>query len=163
MPVEDEKVSSISHNSGVRELTPELKLEFTAIAAMDRENGLVKAENVLKRAESPQSALHKFFTWDNDKAADSWRLMEARYLIRSFKVEVEPLVVIPAFVSLGSDRTNGGGYRWSAEVLPQVDLKRNLILTVLGDIENLLHKLDDMPEMQPLRELLAQLRVKISQ
>lgn len=166
MPTGKEIAKSVpavgTSHSGDRELTPELRAEFTAIAAMDRENGLIKAEHVLARAEGTSSPLHKFFTWDDEKAADEWRLMQARYLIRSFKIEVEPLVIVPAFVSLGSDRTNGGGYRWTGEVLPQVDLKKNLMLTVLQDIENIIRKLEDSPEFAPIRQAIVKLREQIS-
>jgi hypothetical protein len=158
-----EKPIPQSMGSRDRQLTPELQTEFKLIAAMDTENGLVKPENVLKRAESATSPLHGFFTWDDEKAAEEWRIMQARYLIRSFKVEIEPLVIVPAFVSLGTDRTNGGGYRWTGEVLPQVDLKKNLMLTVLSDMENLLRKLEDMPEMKPLMQMIVSLREKITQ
>lgn len=145
-----------------RELTPELQAEFKAIAAMDEEDGLIKPENVLKRAENPLHPLHKYFTWDDEKAAEEWRMSQARYLIRSFKIEIEPLVIVPAFVSLGSDRLNGGGYRWTGEVMPQVDLKKNLMLTVLSDMENLMRKLEDMPEFAPLHQMIVSIREKIS-
>lgn len=149
--------------SGVqRELTPELKSEFAAISAADP-NHLIKAEVVVQRAENPLSPLHKFFTWDNDKAAEEWRMMQARYLIRSFRIEIEPLQIIPAFVSLGENRIKGGGYSWTAEVLPQHDLKLNLLLTVMMDIENILRKVSEMPEVKPLQEAITNIRTHLSQ
>lgn len=144
-----------------RQLTPEIQAEFQRIAAMD-ENKLIQAENVLKVAENTASPLHGFFEWDDDKAAYEWRLNQARYLIRSFQIEIEPLQVIPAFVSLGENRKSGG-YSWGAEVYAQTDLRQNLLLTVLTDMENLLRKIEDMPEVQPLRQSILAIRTAIAQ
>jgi hypothetical protein len=155
---EDMKVSL---GSASRELTPELAAEFKAIAAADPDN-LVKPEKLIERAESPLSPLHRYFEWDDSKAAEAWRVSQARYLIRSFTIEIEPLKIVPAFVSLSDDRKRpGGGYKWFAEVLPQDQLKRNFLLTVLSDIENLTRRVEDEPVIKPVREAVIQARQHI--
>lgn len=39
------------------------------------------AEQVVEKAKDKNTELHKCFTWDNDIAAEKWRLHEARVLI----------------------------------------------------------------------------------
>ena len=41
----------------------------------------VSAEQVVEFARNPNSELHKSFTWDNDIAAEKWRVYEARQIL----------------------------------------------------------------------------------
>lgn len=47
------------------------------------------AETLLADAATQSSALHRFFEWDNNKAAHQYRLEQARRLIRSVEVVLE--------------------------------------------------------------------------
>lgn len=47
---------------------------------------LFNAEVVVKDATNPRSLLHKYFLWDNTKAAHLYRLVSARQLIRDVRV-----------------------------------------------------------------------------
>lgn len=47
------------------------------------------AEQVLDLAENSSTELHKCFQWDDEKAARSWRLEQARAMCRSFTVVIE--------------------------------------------------------------------------
>ncbi|HTI78936.1 MAG TPA: hypothetical protein VL614_00645 [Acetobacteraceae bacterium] len=70
-----------------------------AIAA--RNKGRLTPNEVVAAAKSPRSPLHRHFTWDDRKAAASWRLDEARTLIASYEyvLTVSPFVVkAPMFV-----------------------------------------------------------------
>lgn len=44
---------------------------------------------VVKAAKSPDSPLHKFFTWDDTQAATQYRLAQARNLINHIRVEIK--------------------------------------------------------------------------
>jgi flagellar basal body rod protein FlgC len=50
--------------------------------------GVLTPRAVVEAARNPESALHDRFTWDDDKAADQWRLEQARQLIRSVTVDI---------------------------------------------------------------------------
>lgn len=52
------------------------------------EKGRVTAEDVIAAAQ-PGTALHNFFEWDNENAADKYRLIQAGYLLRSINVVIE--------------------------------------------------------------------------
>lgn len=51
------------------------------------EYGSITPELVLEHAKPKDSPLHAFFQWDNTKAAEQYRLVQARQLIRRIKVE----------------------------------------------------------------------------
>lgn len=41
---------------------------------------------IVDKARDSKSELHKCFTWDNDKAADKWRLQEARIILCNIRI-----------------------------------------------------------------------------
>lgn len=72
-----------------REAPDELQQRIVdEIAALEDEFGRVTPELVLDRARDPQTALHTQFTWSDEVAAHSFRLDQARTVIRSVKYEV---------------------------------------------------------------------------
>lgn len=92
-------------------------------------DGLLMVEDVLEEARDPQSILHKHFQWDDDKAAEAYRKQQARQLIQKVTVTIEkaPDVHIRAFVSLSTDQYEKGGYRMTANVLSDDNLKAQLL------------------------------------
>lgn len=50
---------------------------------------IVTPANVLEVARNKNTELHKCFTWNNDEAAEKWRLKEARQLIQLFVIKTE--------------------------------------------------------------------------
>lgn len=60
--------------------------EFQRIRASGKE---LTAETVLDAASNPRSILHRYITWDDAEAARSYRLEQARKLLRSVEVLVQ--------------------------------------------------------------------------
>ena len=52
-------------------------------------DGAVSPETVLASAKDASSPLHKYFEWDDQKAAEKYRLYQARYLIRAVVIETD--------------------------------------------------------------------------
>ena len=50
----------------------------------------VTPAQVVQKAESEDSELHKCFTWDDTEAASQWRLQEARQVMRQLIVITQP-------------------------------------------------------------------------
>lgn len=48
----------------------------------------VSADNIVKLAKRKTCPAHDAFTWDNDAAAHEYRLVQARIMVRSIKVEI---------------------------------------------------------------------------
>lgn len=59
-----------------------------ALIALENERGQITPELVVEAAADPQSPLHKSFTWNDEEAAYSYRLDQARALIRSVEYEI---------------------------------------------------------------------------
>jgi hypothetical protein len=100
---------------------------------------LLKPEDVVASARNGDSSLHRYFEWDDTVAGDKFRLMQARTLIREIKV-VSPddpqERLVPRFISLGSDRRQrGGGYRETAVVLSNEQLRKELETTARKELE----------------------------
>lgn len=57
---------------------------------VEKNNGDITPEIVLKDAESKRSPLHSAFEWNDSAAAHAHRLEQARYLIRAVKIEHVP-------------------------------------------------------------------------
>ena len=104
--------------------------ERKVLERLAKENdGLLMVEAVLDEAKDPKSILHKHFQWDDDKAAEAYRKYQARQLIQKCTVTIEkaPDVAIRAFVSLSTDQYDKGGYRMTATVLSDDNLKAQLL------------------------------------
>lgn len=73
------------------------------LLAIQKSQGVIKPETVVKSASNPQSPLHRFFNWDNDDAAQKYREWQARQLIGAVHVIVvgdESKPAVRAFVNV---------------------------------------------------------------
>ena len=52
-------------------------------------NGVVKPTEIVEAARAPTSPIHGFFDWDNDTAAEKYRLVQARGYVNNLEVEVK--------------------------------------------------------------------------
>lgn len=88
-------------------------------------------EDIVAAAEDEDTELHKCFEWDDGKAANSYRIYQARILTSQlvFKVETkdEDLTPVPVRVFNKTDR--GGGYK-----IPEMTFK------VRSEYESLLQR-----------------------
>ncbi len=91
--------------------------------------GVVTPQAVVEFARDPTTALHSRFDWDDTEAAAKWRLEQARSILRvavKYVGDVER-GTISAYVSLGSDRVRGGGYRSLVTVLSDDEKRAELL------------------------------------
>lgn len=86
-----------------------------AIVALNRLSdelgGAVSPRDVVDAAKNDQSPLHPYFEWADKKAADNWRLDQARRLLR-VRIQYQALpanerVVVPLFSSAMPNRGEG--------------------------------------------------------
>ena len=73
-----------------------------------------KPRQIVDRAAMDESSeLHKCFTWDNDEAADKWRLHQAVQLTSEliFKREVREDGTVPPPVRIFNKTDSAGGYK----------------------------------------------------
>lgn len=92
-------------------------------------SGRLEPENVVKAAKDEKSPLHHHFEWNDRVAAHSYRMDQARNIIRIIRVEdTETGDVQPAYVSVAQ---GGVSYRAVSEVVNS----RELQLIVLQQAE----------------------------
>ena len=140
-----------------------MEQERKLLTKMARQNGgVLKVEDVLQEAQDENSILHKHFEWDDTEAAAQYRKQQARALIARCKitmVETAP-VEIRAFVSLPTDRENGGGYRLTSEVVSneymKAEMLRDIQLTIARWTQKL-HLLD-----QDLADAILDLETRVN-
>ena len=126
--------------------------------------GILKAEAVVAEAESNDSPLHRYFEWDDDKAAYNHRLWQARQLI-SAMVVVLPSQRRPimAYVSLRDDRMfPAGGYRAMVDVLTDPILRQSLLYEALDDLNTWERKYRRLSELSEIFAAIASVKKKHS-
>jgi hypothetical protein len=92
-------------------------------------NGVLMIDDVLQVAQDENNILHRHFEWDDSEAAKQFRREQARSLIQRCKITIldSTPTHVRAFISLPSDRESGGGYRMTANVLGNEDMKEEFI------------------------------------
>ncbi len=118
-------------------------------------DGRLLPADVVKAAEDPESPLHSDFEWDDSEAARKFREQEARTLIRAF-ITFEPRIQrnSRAYVSVPTDRTNGGGYRATGDVLANPDYVAQLTEEVRIRLRGLRTTYQHLKALDPLWTLI---------
>lgn len=104
----------------------------------------VNAEAVVSKAKDKKSALHDCFEWDNSSAAEEYRLIQAREIIRSLVItidkpdEPDKTTTIRAYthVDIGHDEESRFAYVPTREALSDKDLRKQVIARLRGDIQS---------------------------
>ena len=105
------------------------------IDRLARERGAATARNLLSEAKDPASPIHRYFEWDDEKAAEAHRLERARLLIRSIRIVVEttdaPIETRAFHVTTSAGQT---GYRSASVVFADEDMSAQVIKTALREL-----------------------------
>jgi hypothetical protein len=123
--------------------------------------GILKPEDVVDKARDPLSAMHASFEWDDSRAAELYRIEQARGLLQ---VTVEVLAgnsdhPSRIFVSLTSDRTEGG-YRSMATVLSDGELRARLLNDALEEMQRFEQRYRDLKELAAVFAAVRRVRAK---
>jgi len=116
-------------------------------------NGLLFPGNVVEYAKDEDTALHSQFEWDDTRAGHAYRLEQARRVIRMY------VTVIPEaeketrmFVSLKSDRYEGGGYRFTTDVMSDIERRKELLGEAHRNFKQWQKRYNDLRELSPVFE-----------
>jgi len=124
----------------------------------EENDGILLPEKVVEEARGEDSPLHSCFNWDNDEAGERWRLHQARNLIRCTIIyEEQTDRHIKTFVSLTSDRENGGGYREVITVLKNKDHKAEMLADALTELQTFQNKYNSIVELSGVFDAIRQL------
>lgn len=104
--------------------------------------GSVRAQEIVEWARlHPESALHGCFEWDDSRAAESYRIEQARRLLRVAVTMHEPSrEVIRAYVSLTPDRADGTGYRAAVDILGDREMTAQMVTDALRELSTFQRK-----------------------
>ena len=107
--------------------------------------GRLDPKDVVEEARNPQSPLHKSFTWNDDEAAEQWRLQQARQLIRSVKIErienVQEQRTVRFVRQYVHDPANDG-YLATEDVAKLPDVRDRILAEMRRDLTRLQSKWD---------------------
>ena len=122
------------------------KEELQKIAA--EHGGVLYPKDVVNAARNPNSPLHGAFEWDDGIAAEKFRLVQARELIR-VQVTMIPSRGTPvrAFVSLSPDRVENGGYFPIEQVMNTEKLRLQMLRDAARDLQIFTTKFREIEEL----------------
>ncbi len=126
-------------------------------------NGLLRPHDVVKFARDPKTSLHKKFTWDDTKAAEEYRLWEARALIRvAVIVEENTSEEVRAYVSITDNRGKEGGYMAVAEVLDNKKLRARMLQDAIDDLNFFRDKYNSLKNLSEIKPVFVAIDEVIS-
>lgn len=118
-------------------------------------------KDVVEFARDPTTALHSQFEWEDSKAAEEYRLWQARQIIRvQLVVTHESSEPVRAFVSLTTDRKIGGGYRPIDDVLADPELSSQMLSDALDELRRVRAKYQQLKELAPVWEAAERIEVR---
>lgn len=114
-----------------------IKSELLAIQDASTD-GILHCNKVVEWARThPESALYSVIEWENEKAADEYRLWQVRKLIQLHIISEDG---DPVVVSLSVDQRSGGGYRSVSDVIKVPDLREIMLQDALNELERMHRK-----------------------
>lgn len=133
--------------------------ELEKIRARDKD-GILYPKKVVSAAKPKDSPLHAHFTWDNRRAGDEWRLQQARQLISKYHITVTNATTarVRGYVSLKSDRAEGGGYRAIGEVISEETMRAELLQNALEELQSIEARYVRLTELKPVFVALRKVR-----
>jgi hypothetical protein len=140
---------------------------------LNQRHGGLTAEVVVGEASRTRSKLHRFFEWDDDEAAEQWRLHQARVLIKSVRVVLDPdddegPREIAAFIHVRRDVDNDEDddeeeavYLTSVEVMSDAKLRRQVLKRALRELESWQRRYNEYEEFAAIFSELDRVRKRI--
>ncbi len=108
-------------------------------------SGHLTPKAVVETAKNPRSSLHKLFEWDDAKAADSWRLEQAREIVRVIRISEDDAEPVRAFLSIGDKA--GTSYRTASDVSASRDLQLAVLRQAERDLEAFERRYRDLEDI----------------
>lgn len=126
---------------------------------IEQANGEITPRLIVEDARPSGSVLHKYFEWNDTKAAEQHRLSQARQLVRSVRIVFQlPNEKKPretrAFVSV-INREERRTYMESVKVLQDAELRQQIFDRLDAEFESLVRKYDGLLDTLELYDAIA--------
>jgi hypothetical protein len=122
---------------------------ITALQELEQiHDGMLTPYDVVDEARSPKSVLHGAFDWDDKKAGEKYRLIQARILLTTVKVEYmgeKREAFFNATVQIGGVPTRG--YFPIERVMDEEEIKRDVINQAVRELEHAQQKYKEISEL----------------
>ncbi len=136
--------------------------ELLVLARRKKNTPLHPEEVVAWAKQNTKSALHDCFEWDNTKAAEKYRLIQARGFIAMIHITpAETSQPMRALVSIMKDRTNGGGYRPLDEVMSDKLMANQIILEALREAKRWSFKYQHLVQLRDIHRVIEKTADKL--
>jgi len=119
--------------------------------------GVLQPQHVIEHARDSESLLHGYFEWSDSRAANEYRVFQAREVIRRVRVTIlnrdQIEVKVRKYISLATDRVgSGGGYREVRDVIEIDERRQQMIETAYRELKNFVDRYKDLSELGELTE-----------
>jgi hypothetical protein len=109
----------------------------------------VTPQQIVEYAKDENTELHKCFTWDNNVAAEKWRLQEARQIVVCLRItkeenEVKTNTPIRVFYKTDDD----GGYKPTQVIVKNADEYEKLLNRVTNELKTFRNKHKNLIEFE---------------
>lgn len=164
----EKQIKKLKENQYVSRYNNE-DLEDVAKELKDIQNNEgLNAQNVLERAKNKSNLLHKFFTWDDTKAAENWRRWQARYIISSVRIVISGSPV-QAFESIKVNVTDDNNLvRKERRYVDIITIKSNkeyenqVLNNALKEIKHWQDKYKKLQRLNPVFEAIESIEKEVS-
>lgn len=133
----------------------------------EKNGGSLLPEAVVKSAKSSRSPLHSVFQWDDDVAANLYRVDQARHLIRSIEVTYAELPEAPvrAFHVQRIEEEDGSernAYWRTEEILDDDDARVDLLARAMSELQSVRRRYRVLNELSGIFSEIEKVVEKVS-
>jgi len=125
-----------------------------------RQNGRLEAADLVRESRSPDAPLHPEFEWDDQHAAEAYRLSQASAMIRHITVQMAKRdggeAPIRAFVSVVRDEDRS--YTSTAHALSDAELRQQVLDQAWRELEAWRQRHAELTEMAEIFAVIDQAR-----
>ena len=115
----------------------------------------IEAEDLLEASREDTAPLHSCFEWDDDRAAEKYRLWQARQIISNITVVTETVNTVPqpvrAFVSI-ADYKDKGKFIQIQKALENNEYRAQILKNALAELQTFKHKYSVYSELSKIFE-----------
>lgn len=118
--------------------------------SLEQQKGRLTPPDLLAEATPPESPLHRYFEWDNVKAAHEYRLGQARHLIASVLV-VSAIGASKCFYNIQSNDA-GRTYMNATDILSDAHLRKQVAERARNELVSWILRYRPFTELAPLAQ-----------
>ena len=112
------------------------------------------AADIVDAARNESSELHKCFEWDNDKAAELWRLKQARDVVHHLVYVEEKVPVDRPEIRIRYTEAPGRGYEETRKIVRNEDRYKALLAQAYAELRAFKVKYSMLSELQEILDLI---------